>query len=57
MNKLICILFICHPDKWQQELKRCKMRESNGKEAMLVKPRLLQVFIDDIKITTSDTII
>lgn len=33
------------------------MRESNGKEAMLVKPRLLQVFIDDIKITTSDTII
>lgn len=33
------------------------MRESNGKAAMLIKPPLLQVFIDDIKITTSDTII
>ena len=31
------------------------MRESNGQEAMLIKPPLLQVFIDDIKITTSDT--
>lgn len=33
------------------------MRESNDKKAMLIKPPLLQVFIDDIKITTSDTII